>query len=154
MPEKNTLQVSVRPAARTDLPALLVLLQQLYAIEKDFVFDSIKQAAGLEMIIDSVTGQVFVAETEDEIVGMCLAQVIISTAVGGKSAWVEDVVVRDSCRGFGVGSKIMEAVDNWAKENGIDRLQLLADRDNEPALKFYLKRSWQEMNMKAFKKFP
>ena len=150
----SNLELIVRPAALTDLPALLVLLKQLYALEEDYTFESEKQACGLELIMASANGQIFAAELGGEVVGMCLAQVIISTAEGAKSAWVEDVVVSEKCRGFGVGSKIMEAVDKWARDNGIARLQLLADRDNEPALKFYLKRNWQEMNSIAFKRFP
>ncbi len=152
--ELNYNNVNVRPATPTDLPVLLVLLEQLYSIEEDFKFEIEKQTFGLMGIMSSSNGQIFVAEVDGEILGMCLSQVIISTAEGAKSAWVEDVVVRESCRGFGVGSKIMEAVDNWARENGIARLQLLADRDNNPALQFYLKHDWQEMNMKAFKRFP
>ena len=147
-------KVNVRPATPTDLPVLLVLLKQLYSIEEDYIFESEKQAYSLELIMASANGQVFAAEIGGEVVGMCLAQVIISTAEGSMSAWVEDVVVQESCRGFGVGSIIMEAVDNWARENGIVRLQLLADKDNDPALQFYLKCNWQEMNSKAFKRFP
>lgn len=37
----------------------------------------------------------------------------------------------------------MAAVADWAAAAGATRLQLLADKDNGPALEFYQKQGWQ-----------
>ena len=40
-------------------------------------------------------------------------------------------------RGLGLGRRLLEAIEAWAAARGASRLQLLADRENAPALRFY-----------------
>ena len=98
--------------------------------------------------------QVFVAEKNGEVVGMCSIQTLISTAEGGLVGLVEDVVVREGNRGKGIGNALMGAVDDWARRHALKRLQLLADRDNAPALKFYELRGWKMTNLICVRKVP
>jgi GNAT superfamily N-acetyltransferase len=56
---------------------------------------------------------------------------------------VEDVVVEAAWRGQGLGRRLLAALADWAGEQGISRLQLLADRNNQPALDFYRQLGWQ-----------
>ena len=146
--------VIVRRAVPDDIPALLDLLQQLFALEQDFSFDPEKQKKGLALLIPCEDSCVFVAEQNSEVVGMCSVQTVISTAQGTRSGWVEDVVVSDKCRRNGVGSSLMAAVDSWAKEKGITRLQLLIDSSNDPAYEFYRHHNWHDIHMKPLRKFP
>ena len=44
---------------------------------------------------------------------------------------------------LGVGSALVEAVECWAKEAGIDRLWLVTTNDNLAALKFWQKRGYE-----------
>jgi hypothetical protein len=37
----------------------------------------------------------------------------------------------------------MQAVAAWAADRGLTRLQLLADRQNRPAMAFYRRTGWQ-----------
>lgn len=43
----------------------------------------------------------------------------------------------------GIGSALVEAVEVWAKENGIKRLWLITTNDNLAALKFWQKRGFE-----------
>lgn len=88
-------------------------------------------------------GCVLVAEAEGRVVGMCTGQLLVSTAEGGLSLLVEDVVVEQQWRDRGVGRLLMTAVSDWARANKVSRLQLLADRNNMPALDFYQSLGWQ-----------
>ena len=44
---------------------------------------------------------------------------------------------------MGVGSALVEAVENWAREAGIKRLWLVTTNDNLEALKFWQKRGYE-----------
>lgn len=44
---------------------------------------------------------------------------------------------------MGVGSALVEAVENWAREAGIERLWLVTTNDNLEALKFWQKRGYE-----------
>lgn len=123
------------------------LLHQLFAIEIDFTPEYAKQAAGLAQLIDRPSAKIFVAEMDDEVVGMCTVQTLVSTALGQEVGAVEDVIIDVAHRGKGIGSALMHAVENWALLRGFGRLQLRADKDNAPALCFYRQQGWKRTNL-------
>ena len=133
--------VIIRPATHSDIVELLALLEVLFSIEADFVFDSEKQTSGLEMLLSSKKDCALVAEslTDNRVIVFCTVQTLISTAEGGLVGLLEDLVVDGNLRGLGVGTKLLDAALDWAGNNGLKRLQLLADKHNQPALAFYKK---------------
>ena len=132
---------------------LVVLLKDLFSIEDDFTFSESIQRRGLRMMIcDQGNGCVIVAEKNQKVIGMCSAQLLVSTAEGGRVALVEDMVVVHSFRGEGVGRKLLLAIEKWTKEKGANRLQLLADRNNLQALRFYQKRGWTTTKLICLRK--
>jgi GNAT superfamily N-acetyltransferase len=135
--------ISIRSATMADLDPLVALLQALFRIEADFACDEARQRRGLAMLLASPTARVLVAEMKGGVIGMATGQITISTAEGGFALLVEDVVVEASWRGQGIGSRLLAVLAGWAGEQGISRLQLLADRNNRPALDFYRKLGWQ-----------
>jgi len=125
-------------ATAEDLPALADLLAELFALESDFVPDRAKQLAGLGLILDNpALGRLFVLRDGDRVAGMANALVTVSTAEGGRVLLLEDVIVGAAHRGAGAGRLLVEHVLAWAREEGMARVTLLADRDNAPALAFY-----------------
>ncbi|KMY67087.1 GCN5 family acetyltransferase [Desulfocarbo indianensis] len=140
-------QVTVRDAGPGDVPALATLLQDLFSLEKDFAGDDARQIRGLETLLGRGQARLLAAEAQGRVIGMCSGQLVVSTAEGGPSAWVEDVVVESSWRGKGVGRMLLEALAAWAREQGATRLQLLADRDNQPAFRFYARLGWEKTQL-------
>lgn len=146
---------TVRLANKDDLPALCALLGELFSIEADFSPEPARQWVGLERLLARPQeAVVLVAERQGEVVGMCSAQVLISTAAGGEVALVEDVVVRSDQRGGGGGSALLAALETWCRQRGIRRMQLLADRANTPALEFYRRKGWQPTQLMAWRRYP
>lgn len=146
--------VIVRPARAADLDSLVELLRVLFSIEQDFVFDASRQRRGLAMMLDNPLGCLLVAEVaEGRVVGMCSGQLLVSTAEGEHSLLVEDVVVDEQWRGRGVGRLLMRAMGQWGGDNGVSRLQLLADRNNGPALAFYRRLGWMGTELICLRTF-
>lgn len=135
--------VRIRHACPEDLDRLVGLLAALFAIEADFACDEARQWRGLALMLVNPAACVMVAEADGAVVGMCTGQATISTAEGGPALLVEDVVVEAAWRGQGLGRRLLAALADWAGEQGIARLQLLADRNNQPALDFYRRLGWQ-----------
>jgi len=133
------MEVLIRPAKTADIPRMCGLLSELFAIESDFSPDSHKQATGLSLLLADRSGlsAVLVAEKGVEIVGMCSVQTVISTAEGGPVGLLEDLIVKEDCRGNGIGTRLLSEIFRWCDTENISRLQLLRDSDNELALKFY-----------------
>lgn len=135
--------IQIRNATLDDIGAMAGLLKTLFTIEADFDFDEARQRRGLAMMLDSPENRcVMVADADGEAVGMCTVQMVVSTAEGGLSGLVEDLVVREDFRNEGLGRKLLFAVREWAFGKGATRLQLLADCDNESALSFYRRMGW------------
>jgi len=148
------MRVKIRAATQSDIEALTELLHELFSIERDFVFDRTKQVKGLLLMLqDERHRRVWVAEDEHHgVVGMCTLQVLISTAEGGEVGLLEDVVVNHQFRCRGIGSLLVKAVEEWASEAKLLRLQLLKDKSNLPAVRFYKKMSWHPTMMVCMRK--
>ena len=137
-------------ATEADIPDLIGLLGILFAIEQDFTPDVEKQRRGLTGLLASPSGQVAIArDARGRAIGLATAQLVISTAEGAPSAWIEDVVVEAGWRGKGLGRALLAYVLQWARSQGATRAQLLADLDNTPALEFYEHLGWQSTRLGA-----
>jgi ribosomal protein S18 acetylase RimI-like enzyme len=139
--------MNIRTATTEDIPAMAELLYQLFAVEIDFSPDYPTQVRGLELLLARDNAEIFVAESDGDLVGMCTIQVLVSTAKGAEVGLVEDVIIDIHHRGKRIGSSLLQALEDWASERGLARLQLLADRDNHPALGFYRRQDWHLTNL-------
>lgn len=148
------MEVTIRPARADDIPGICDLLTELFSIEADFTADREKQALGVGCMIDDRSGHtlLLVAESGSAVVGMATCQTLISTAEGGRVGLVEDVVVAREFRGQGIGSRLLEHVMQWAQERKLKRIQLLADKDNLPALNFYAGLGWEKTSLICLRK--
>jgi GNAT superfamily N-acetyltransferase len=144
--------VIIRAAVSSDIHALTSLLQILFSIEKDFVFNEIYQRRGRQMMIDFTQGCILVAEVNGRVVGMCSGHMTLSTAEGGRALVIEDMVVREEYRGQGIGSRLMKEIARWGQKKDASRLQLLADRNNSSALEFYKKTGWRVTGLICMRK--
>lgn len=144
---------TIRPAVQEDLDALVGLLRVLFSIEEDFQFDGELQRLGLLHLLANRQGRLLVAEQNGQVIGMCSGQIIISTAEGGPALLVEDVVVADRWRNRGIGRQLLAGLSSWAGQQGITRLQLLADKDNHAALAFYDRLHWQTTQLICLRKY-
>lgn len=81
------------------------------------------------------------------VVAMACLLFAVSTAEGGRAAWLEDVIVAPDRRGAGVGAKLLSGVIEEARRLGCRRLTLLTDGDNTTARRFYARAGFQLSHM-------
>ncbi len=142
-------ELKLATATAKDLPSLVELLGVLFAQEADFVPDAGKQRRALEAILgDPRIGRVYVAREGRRVVGMVSTLYTISTAEGGKAAWLEDMVVLPECRGRGIGAAMLAHAVVGAREAGCMRLTLLSDEDNAQAHAVYAAEGFQFSGMR------
>ncbi|MEM1210612.1 MAG: GNAT family N-acetyltransferase [Planctomycetota bacterium] len=142
--------VSIRLAVADDLPAMAALLAALFALEHEFAPDPGKQIAGLQATLDDPrVGQLLVAELDRQVVGVVNLLWIVSTAIGGPAAILEDFVVDPARRGHGIGSRLLDEAVRVATEAGRGRLALLTDHDNAPAQRIYERHGFVRSTMLA-----
>ena len=135
-------------ASDADLDVMADLLHELFTLESDFKPERTKQLAALRWIIaHPAHGRLFVVREGDRVVGMANALISISTAEGGPALILEDVILAASHRGKGHGRSLVDHVLRWAAREGMQRVTLLADKDNAAALAFYGRLGFEESAM-------
>src|SRR5512146_408431 len=140
-------------ATAEDLPHLADLLAELFTLESDFKPERARQLRGLRAILDNAAlGRLFVLRIGGKVAGMANALITVSTAEGGRVLLLEDVILRREHRGSGLGAQLVEHVLEWAREQGMTRVTLLADRDNRAALDFYRKLDFEHSNMMVLRR--
>ncbi|MEI8196517.1 MAG: GNAT family N-acetyltransferase [Phycisphaerae bacterium] len=146
---------NITTATDLDLNDLVRLLGVLFAIEKDFRPDPDRQRAGLALLLaDPARCGVFVArDSRGAVVGMVTAQMVISTAQGSRSVWIEDLVIETASRGRGLGKALLDYAAQWACGHHATRLQLLVDSENNQGIAFYNHLGWERTQLQARRKF-
>ena len=125
-------------AGQKDLPRLVELLGILFESEAEFSADAEKQRVALHAILaDPAKGKIYVAREGREVVAMCSLLYTISTAEGGKAALFEDLVVAPDHRKRGIGASLLKHVIAEARAEGVLRITLLTDMQNERAQAMY-----------------
>ena len=80
----------------------------------------------------------FVAESNMKIIGMALIYPRYSTWKG-MTVHLEDLIVKEEARGYGIGSKLFGEVIKYGKNLGVKRIEWAVLDWNEPAINFYEK---------------
>ncbi|MGE5130484.1 MAG: N-acetyltransferase family protein [Sphingomonadaceae bacterium] len=141
-----------RAARIEDLDQLVELLGVLFAQETEFAPDAQKQRRALSRILgDASIGRIYVVREGEQVLGMCSLLYTLSTAEGGRAAWLEDFVVRPERRGRGIGRTLLAYAVAQAHAEGILRISLLTDAENERAQELYRSVGFSHSPMRAMR---
>ena len=139
--------MTIRKATLDDIKGITKLLYHLFTQEIEFVFDKKLHKKALGKIINNKNiGEIFVVEKKGKIIGCVNILYTMSTALGGKVAILEDMIISPKYQGKSLGTKLLKYVIKYLQNNQIQRITLLTDNDNYKAHKFY-----ENLNFKASK---
>ncbi len=130
-------KINIRKAEKKDLNAIYDLVYELALYEKE---PEALTASRQDYENDFSEGlfEALVAEEEGEVLGMMLFYNTYSTWKG-KMLYLEDFVVKESCRGRGIGQLLFDTFMDTAREKNARIVKWQVIDWNEPALKFYEK---------------
>ncbi len=133
------MQIIIREGKKEDMPAVLELIRELAIFEKEPEAVLIS-TADLERdgFSENPLFKTFVALEGDEIIGMALFYPRYSTWKG-KTIHLEDLVVREEKRKLGIGKKLYNAVLQYGKQEGVERVEWVVLDWNQDAIDFYEK---------------
>ncbi len=139
--------IEIRRATPGDVPIILTFIRELAGYEKlqDHVVatedDMYVALFGQRPVIEAV-----IASKDDEPVGYALFFPTFSTFLGRPGMYLEDLYVRPSARGFGIGRKLLEHLARITVQRGWGRLEWSVLDWNEPSIAFYKKTGATAMN--------
>ena len=130
----------VRKADKQDMPQVLELIKELAVFEKEPVSVVEVTVSELEEAGFGENPQFicFVAEANQEIKGLALVYFRFSTWKG-RTLHLEDLIVRESERGKGIGMLLYKEVLKFAKKEKVKRVNWVVLDWNENAIQFYEK---------------
>jgi GNAT superfamily N-acetyltransferase len=131
------MSVEIRPVNRTDVPAIVAMVHELAEYEKA-ADECHLTAEQLEAALFAERPALFghVALTAGEPVGMALWFLNFSTWRGVHGVYLEDLYVRPSARGAGIGRALLATLAAVCAERGYERLDWWVLHWN-PAREFY-----------------
>jgi len=143
----------IRNAIPKDMAEVLDLIQELADFEKE----SNAVEVTTQELVAAGFGEhplfyCFVAETNQGIVGIALVYYRFSTWKG-RTIHLEDLIVKESKRGTGIGMALYTKVMQFAKEKGVKRVEWNVLDWNTNAIRFYqrsgakIQEGWQVVQM-------
>ncbi len=132
-----TASIAIRKAIDNDLSAIHELVCELAEYEKGLDKVTTSPDSYLKDFRDGIF-DAFVAEADGVIVGMALYFMAFSTWKG-RMMYLEDFIVRESMRGFGIGAKLFDAFLEESKKHDVALVKWQVLDWNEPAIGFYRK---------------
>jgi GNAT superfamily N-acetyltransferase len=130
--------LTIRNAVRGDEQLILEFIRELAAYER-LAHEAVAGAADLERALFSETPKVFalIAEWDGAPAGFALYFFNFSTFVGRHGVYLEDLFVRETRRGKGIGKALLARLARIAKENDCGRFEWSVLDWNAPSITFY-----------------
>lgn len=150
--------MTIRQGTAADMGAVLGLIKELAIFEKEpdavliTVDDLVRDGFGANPLFHVFVAEITNEKQEKEIVGIALWYYRFSTWKG-KTIHLEDLVVKESMRGTGLGSALYAAVLQQGKKDQVRRVEWNVLDWNTPAIDFYEKsgakvlRDWHVVQM-------
>jgi diamine N-acetyltransferase len=149
MPRSGTPdEVRIRYARHKDFQALSGLFEEVDELHRQHLPDLYRKARGapreesyISGLIRDPDAAVIVAQLGAQIVGLLVAWIHrtpeMPYLVPVHYAMIDTVVVTQNTRGRGIGHALMTQAEVWARERGVNRIELNVFAFNEEALSFY-----------------
>lgn len=94
--------------------------------------------------LDTENSQLFVAEVDENIVGLCFVILYGFDSEKGTILWIRELVVNPNHQSNGIGRQMIVHGINWGVENGAKRSFLACDAENYKAIKLYEKLGYRK----------
>ena len=122
-----------------------LLVEQLREHRIDCSFERLFNI--LESVVaDRTRGFVLLARVEEQIVGLAYAAAILSAEHGGLVAWLEELYVAPGHRSHGIGSALIGAVVERARDVGIVAVDLEVDASHTRVESLYRKHGFERLD--------
>jgi GNAT superfamily N-acetyltransferase len=128
----------IRPATPHDVGALVELIRELAEYERSpESVELVPEQLQAVLFGDSPTVFAHVAEEEGRTVGMAIWFLNFSTWTGRNGIYLEDLYVRPTARGQGIGRALLAELAAIAHRSGYGRVDWSVLDWNESAIRFY-----------------
>ena len=137
----------IRIAEEKDIPAILKLLEEVlyvhYTIRPDIFKEHGTKYTNVELkdLLNDKNHLIFVYEKDNKVVGHLFCEIKItknsSNCCDLKTLYIDDLCIKKEYQHQGIGKKLMQYIEDYAKNNDYDNLTLNVWEGNDSAKYFY-----------------
>jgi GNAT superfamily N-acetyltransferase len=143
-------QLAIRRCLPTDRDAVLALLLAQLG-EHDNTTPRAEVAAGLDgMLARPERGVVLAAEHDGRVVAIAVLSSMWTLEHGGCAMWLDELYVEPALRGAGIGTRLLAAAYETARELGARTLDLEVVAGHERAAQLYLREGFARLPRTRF----
>jgi GNAT superfamily N-acetyltransferase len=138
------MNTTFRIAARADIDLLVRFMRELYEHDR-LPLDEPAARQALERILhDHLLGRVWLIYDSEQAIGYVVLTLGYSLEYHGRDAFIDEIYLRASHRGKGIGTQIIEFVEEVCRNLEVRTLHLEVERANTKAQAFYHKVGFED----------
>ena len=135
----------------SDIEVITQMMQDFYAIDNYPMDVEVAKKLFQEFISNEHLGKSWLIYSENEIVGYIILTFIFSFEYGGKIAFVDELFIKETARGKGIGKEAIQFIQKEVPKLSLKLLYLEVEPHNENAQKLYLAHDFEFHNRKLMK---
>jgi len=140
-----------KPLTLSDLPLILPMMQEFYAIDGYPIDSSKSELLFSEFIANPELGKAWLIYSNDLLVGYMILTFIFSFEYGGKIAFIDELYLSEKARGRGIGKASVSFIQAEAAKLSLKLLYLEVEEHNYNAQKLYIAAGFDIHNRKIMK---
>jgi len=140
-----------KPLEIADIEIITLMMQDFYAIDNYPMDVEVTKTLFQEFISNEHLGKSWLIYSENEIVGYIILTFIFSFEYGGKIAFVDELFIKETARGKGIGKEAIQFIQREVPKLSLKLLYLEVEPHNENAQKLYLAHDFEFHNRKLMK---
>ena len=124
-------------AKTEDVERMMPLVREFYVYERLKLDEARYRELALQLIENDGLGRLLVIELDGELIGYAVIGFGFSLEFGGRDALLDEFYLRGAFRGRGIGSALLQSVEELCRAKGILAIHLEADYVNARVHEFY-----------------
>lgn len=133
----------IRLAVAGDVERVAAFMHAFHA-ESGYALDHAAADRALATLVaDPGLGRLWVIEHDESPAGYVAVTFGFSLEYLGRDAFIDDLYLEPACRGAGLGTRVLEAVESECRALGVNALHLEVERGNEAARSLYRRRGFR-----------
>lgn len=127
------------------------LMQEFYAIDNYPIDPEVTKTLFKAFINNEQLGRIWLIYSNEEVVGYVMLNFLFSFEFQGRIAFMDELYLKESARGKGLGQQAVQFIKEQAKLLGVKLIYLEVENHNEKAQKLYLANDFVTHHRKLLK---
>ncbi len=140
------MHVTFIDADRSNIEAIVNFMAEYYAYDH-IPFDREAARSSMERLVnDHYLGRAWVISYGADAVGYCVLTLGYSLEFHGRSAFIDELFIKEGYRGKGIGTRTLEFLKETARALGVTALRLEVEQKNVDAQRLYRKAGFEDQD--------